>query len=99
MTKLEELRQQKKELELKIKQLENADFLKIGEAKIDKEHYATDKPDRYYVAIRIWLPDSNKWVWRSISSGEDKKAVIARLPILIGDLQKLFDELAKETSK
>ena len=99
MDELEKLRRQKKELEAKIKQLENADFLQVGAAKIDKEHYPTGKPDRHYVAVSVWLPDSERWTWRSVSTGPDRKAVIARLPVVINDLQRLFDRLTAETSE
>ena len=94
---LKELLQKKREIENQIKTLKNADYRRVGDAKIDKIHYSTNKPDRYYVAVKVYLLDSNKWVWRMVASSEFKQEAIDRIPAIIQDLGGLYDVMTKES--
>lgn len=97
MTELEKLIKQKREIEQKIREARHREVI-VGRAKVGIEHYPTDKPDRYYVAIETGYRSGNRYdaigrsAWRSIISGESREAVIAGIPEIISDLQKLYDQ-------
>lgn len=99
MTELEKLIKQKREIEQKIREAKHREVI-IGKAKVGIEHYPTDKPDRYYVAIEAGYRSGNRFdamgrtAWRSIISGESRETVIAGIPEIISDLQKLYDQEA-----
>ena len=99
MTKLEELIAQKREIEQKIREERNMEIV-VGRVKVGMEHYPTDKPDRYYVAIESGYNGGNRLdcmgrrAWRSIISGLSRKDVIAGIPEIVRDLQKLYEQEA-----
>lgn len=90
MNELEELLKQKKEIEEKIKALKNQGCIN-GVAKIDIEHYPTEKPDRHFLAIRYKTYSGNE-SWRSIYSACDRESVIKAIPGIIYDLHGLYEK-------
>lgn len=97
MTELEKLKLQKKEIEKRIRELNNQSA-HAGCAMVGVEHYPTDKPDRWYVAIEATYKDGNRHdsmgraAKRSIINGASRKAVIAGIPEVVRDLQALYDQ-------
>lgn len=90
MNELAELIQQKKEIEQKIKELKNGTSV-VGQAKIDVQHYPTEKPDRHFLAVYYKPLDSGRQKWQTIYSANDRQAVINVIPQIIGNLQELYD--------
>lgn len=93
MSTIEELKQKRKELDAEIKRLLNEDFCQVGKCKLDKEHYPTSKPDEYYVAVQITLPDSGKLIWRSVARSTDKQECIEMIPGIVENLSGLYKAL------
>ena len=95
-TELEELLEQRRLINARIRQIQ-AENITVGRAKIGVERYPTNKPDRWYVAIKIQqqYPDK-KESWRSIISGDTRADVASKIPDVIRDLQRLYDS---ETQK
>ena len=99
MTELEQLREQKKKIDQRIRELKRREIV-VGKVKIGMESYPTDLPDRYYVAIEAGYRDGNRTdamgrtAWRSIINGPSKEAVVAGIPEIILDLQALYDQEA-----
>ena len=97
--RLQELMEQKKAIECEIKMLKNQATI-YGYAKLDKEHFATDKEDEWYVAI--WSEYYDDWYkkhkkeqgrWRSIIRNPDKNLVISKIDDVIADLKGLKEKL------
>lgn len=93
MDKLEELRRKRKEIDDEIKKIINADFYQVGNVKFDKDHYPTNRPDEFYVAVHCEIPDSGKLVWRSVVRNTDKQKAIDGIPDVIENLKELYDAL------
>lgn len=100
---LKELLRQKREIEDKIKALHEGVPVEIGNVKLDKEHYPTTKPDRYFVAVRSTYRDGNtkdslgRDRWSAIINGTDRQAVIDQIPERIKELQALYDKLMERS--
>ena len=98
-SKLQELLEQKKALEREIRILKkNSTF--CGCAKLDKEHFSTNKADEWYVAV--WMEYYDEWTrqhkkengrWRSIIRNPDKNLVISKIDDVIADLKGLKEKL------
>ena len=97
MNELDELIAQKREIEQKIREVRRREVT-VGKVKVGMEHYPTDLPDRYYVAIETGYKGGNRKdamgrsAWRSIINGPSREAVIAGIPEVIRDLQALYDQ-------
>ena len=94
MSKLEELKKQKREIEQKIKELECTAVV-CGCAKLDKEHYPTVKPDEWAIYIKRILDKELKRQpgWYSIIRSQDKEWCINQIQIVVNDLQGLLEKL------
>lgn len=99
MTELEKLIAQKREIEQKIREARNRETV-VGRVKVGVEHYPTNKPDRHYVAIETGYKDGNQTdcmgrrAWRSIINGTSRKEVVAGIPEIIDDLQRMYEQEA-----
>lgn len=98
MTEIEKLRQQKKELEQRIRELSCKETT-CGRAKYGTEHFTMGRPDRHYIKIRSeWtnaaLRNSR---WLSIFSAESKQDAVEKIPGIIRDLQELYEEMMGKT--
>lgn len=98
MSELQELLRERQRIEERIRELKNGSTLRRGSAKIDVEHYPTQKPDRHYAAIRVILPDSGREVWRTVISGESRRSVAEKIPGLIKDLEDLLEAYKEAAS-
>ena len=92
MDEIEKLMQQKREIEAKIKMLKNQSTIS-GMAKVDVEHYPTIKPDRHYLAIYYRPLDDGRPRWQTIFSANDRASIVAAIPGIVSDLQKLYASL------
>ena len=89
---IEELKQKRKEINEQIRRLENADFFQCGNAKIDKQHYPTQKPDEYMICVK-YEPVGGRGKWASVARGVSKEEVINKIPEIIKDLRGLYDAI------
>ena len=92
MTELEKLKEQKREIETKIKALQNQTE-QYGIAKIDLEHYPTSKPDRHYLAIHYKPLGDGRPKWQTIFSALDRQGVIDAIPGIVENLKQLYENL------
>ena len=93
-SELENLKNQKRELERRIKELENNTVI-YGCAKLDMEHYPTQLPDRHYIAIMVdesYL-GGNRNRWRTVANGKTRDDAINQIPTIINDLQSLYNQV------
>ena len=95
MDELEKLMKQKKEIEEKIRILKNQSTI-CGMAKVDVEHYPTSKPDRHFLAIYYRPLDNGRAKWQTIFSANDRASVIAVIPEIANNLQKLYANLTED---
>lgn len=91
MTELEELIQQKKEIESRIKELKNK-HLQYGRVKISAEIVSMDS---YYLAIKCATSNGVKSSYHKMFCAYGKKNVVDEIPKIINDLENLY-KLAKE---
>lgn len=87
MTELERLKEEKKRIELKIKELSGTPVYK--RCKIDYETYPTGKPTRHFVAIKYY-PIGGRAKYQTIFSALEKEEVIDAIPEIIEELQGLY---------
>lgn len=95
MSELQDLINQKKELEERIRELRfKARY--FGCAKIDIEHYPTIRPDEWYIAIKVpgVMPEDQSR-YRSIIRGHSKEECAEKIPQIINDLQGLYEQLTE----
>jgi hypothetical protein len=99
MTELEELQEQKKEIEQRIKELRHADKnVKCGRAKLAFMHYPGVALDHYYIGIEC-IPVNKCDRTRSahIIQGLTREDAAGQIPEVIKDLQGLYDKLKGES--
>lgn len=95
---LRKLREQKKQIESQIAILKQQSQV-CGCAKLDKDHYATSKPDEWYIAVfqeccdEIDKKRGVKGRWRSIIRNPDMQKVIDGIDVVIADLQGLKEKI------
>lgn len=97
MNELEKLIQQKKEINERIRQIKTQGIVVVEGAKLDKEHYATDKPDEWMISV--WMNNLNtgrRNRWLSVVRGTNKTEVMLQIGPLIESLEKLREELKRE---
>ena len=95
MTRLEELRQKRKEIDAEIKKIQNCDYRQHGNAKIDSEHYTTGREKEYKVCV-IYKPVGGVARWSTVIRSTNRQEAIDRIPEIIRDLRGLYDDLMKE---
>lgn len=85
MSQLEELKRQRKELDAKIKELENIEII-CGVAKFDGRHVS--------IIIKKW-DEERKYdnLWKKIIYSNRSEPVKEQLKTLIYDLQTLYDKI------
>lgn len=93
MSELQDLINQKREIEKRIKQLKNASVF-YGCTKIDIDHYHTSRPDEWYIAVKVsGVYEDEQSRYRSIIRGHTRQECIDKIPTIIKDLQVLYDKL------
>ena len=93
MTELEKLKAQKKEIDRRIRELQDTAIIVNG-AKLDAHRYQ-GLPDEWFVAIKM-LTRSGKPRWQPISVDENKQKCIDRIDTIVADLMELKKKLEGE---
>ena len=97
MSELEKLKQERKLLDEKIKALSGIPVYK--RCKIDFQDYPTDKPTRYFVAIK-YQPIGGRAKYQTLFSSNDRNKVIEAIPSIVEELQGLYNlAISKETER
>lgn len=84
---LERLKQQKREIEERIKELSN-DHISHGVVRFSKEHFAGPREDEYALWIKS-RSDEEPVRWRGVLRNRNREAVIQSIDVLIEDLRAL----------
>ena len=95
MTALEELKQKRRELDAKIKELENGNFIRCGNARYEHREYSTGKIDEIIAVNRpreLRGQRYSEW-WGQVISASTKGELVERLRGTINDLQQLLEKL------
>ena len=79
--------EQKKQIEAQIKALKSQ-AVYCGCVKFAKDYYPTDRPEGWYIAVKMRTEEGGER-WRGIIRSTDKVKVIEKLPEVIADLQGL----------
>ncbi len=101
-SEIERLKEQKRAIERKIRELEHADKnAQVGRARFSYQHYPGCAPDYYYISVRCnkVMIEPSKIMWRSIIQSETREGAIAQIPEVIADLQALYEELKGEENE
>ena len=102
MDKLKELKRQRKEIDEQIKQLIGQERT-VGRAKIYRQHYPTDKPDRWSLSIKLLdlreegQKDNERYF--PVIASEIRGKVVNAIPLLIESLTKLYEQEMMEDEK
>ena len=101
MTELEQLIEQKKEIEAKIKELECKE-VKFGNARLSYTDKLVNEGEPIWsidILTFTDYPKTYKPVWRKVVIQRDRDVAIDDLGNLIDDLELLYRELAKKTRR
>ena len=88
MTRLEELRKQKREIEAEIKKLSNQ-VIQVGRCKFHREHYATCRGDEWIVTYTSRTQDKRDERNKRLIANNDRDTAIAQIDDVINDLEEL----------
>lgn len=95
MTVLEELKKQRRELDAKIKEIENPKYLRCGSARYEHRVYATGKTEEIIAVCRprnIRGTKYSEW-WGQMLNAKTKDELKERLQAVISDLQQLLERM------
>ena len=101
MTVLEELKMQRRELDAKIKEIENPKYLRCGSARYEHRVYATGKVEEIIAVCRprnIRGTKYSEW-WGQMLNAKTKSELMEELQGTIADLQKLLVLMDEETGE
>lgn len=99
MSEIEELKQQRKELDRKIRELETQQ-ISSGEARLAFRHYSGSRPDDWLVQYHVKYIGggyriTNKWL--TLVYLPDKKSAKSAIMSVINDLQNLLKAVEEVT--
>lgn len=95
MTALEELKQKRREIDAKIKELEGGKILRCGNARYEHREYCTGRVDEIIAVNRpreLRGHQYSEW-WGQVISAKTKEELVAKLRATIADLQQLLERL------
>ena len=96
MTILEELKRQRRELDQKIKEIEDPKYLRCGSARYEHRVYANGKVEEIIAVCRqrdIRGTKHSEW-WGQMLNSKTKGELIEKLQETIADLQQLLERMA-----
>lgn len=96
MSEIEELKKQKKEIEKRIRDLENKNLIS-GKAKRDSMKFSTHRPTEYFVAVLCEPCDGGQARYRRIVESRNMAELPGMLEEVITDLQALLAKMKEET--
>lgn len=97
-TELEMLKQQRREIDERIKFLQRRTIV-CGSARISSEHFDNPSREKYSLAIRTTHLPYNQRRWQTIFSDFDRQSVIKAIPGIVADLQELYESVKVEEGK
>lgn len=95
MTLLEEYKQKRRELDMKIKELESGKFIRCGNARYEHREYSTGKIKEI---IAVNMPRElrgqrySEW-WGQVISAKTKEELMEKLKATIADMQQLLERM------
>ena len=98
MTTLEELKKQRRELDVKIKELENPNYIRCGDVRYEHRVYPTGKVDEIIAVNRprkLRSKNYSEW-WGNTISAQTKEELVERLRGIIKDMQMLLEKMEKK---
>ena len=91
MTLLEEYKQKRRELDMKIKELENGKFIRCGNARYEHREYSTGKIEEI-IAVNRPKNHCPEW-WGQVIKAKTKEELMEKLKATIADLQQLLERM------
>ena len=101
MTALEELKQKRRELDAKIKELENGRILRCGDARYEHRVYSSGRVDEIIAVNRpreLRGHRYSEW-WGQVISAKTKEELVAKLRETIADLQQLLERMEGDAAR
>ena len=101
MTALEELKQKRRELDAKIKELENGRILRCGDARYEHRVYSSGRVDEIIAVNRpreLRGHRYSEW-WGQVISAKTKEELVAKLRATIADLQQLLERMEGDAAR
>lgn len=92
MTRLEELRQQKREIEAEIKKLSQKE-IRVGRCKFHCQHYSTVRKDEWIVTYESRSHNKQEERNKRLIANTNRDEAIKQISDVITDLQKLQETL------
>lgn len=95
MTLLEEYKQKRRELDAKIKELENGCFIRCGNARYEHREYSTGRIDEIIAVNRpreLRGQRYSEW-WGQVISAKTKSELVTKLRETIADMQQLLERM------
>ena len=102
MKEIEELKKQKEQIENKIRELTVGTMffnVDVPMVKIDRVHYTGDRPDEWFLAVKMFAVDkeSKRPIrWMSIIRAHKKEDLLEKLDPIVDALIVARDRLRKE---
>lgn len=95
MTVLEELKKQRRELDARIKELENPKYLRCGSARYEHRVYAIGKVEEIIAVCRPRNIRGTKYTewWGQMLNAKTKSELMEKLQGTIADLQQLLERM------
>ena len=89
MTELEQLIEQRRELDRRIREIREQNIT-CGSVKLYRRHYTGCHPDDWCLAVKTDIhSEFRPVVWRTISADTDREKVVRQLPGIIRDMNEL----------
>ena len=101
MTLLEEYKQKRRELDAKIKELENGRILRCGNARYEHRVYSSGRVDEIVAVNRpreLRGHRYSEW-WGQVISAKTKEELVAKLRETIADLQQLLERMEESEKR
>ena len=101
MTLLEEYKQKRRELDAKIKELENGRILRCGNARYEHRVYSSGRVDEIVAVNRpreLRGHRYSEW-WGQVISAKTKEELVAKLRETIADLQNLLERMEESEKR
>lgn len=95
MTELEELKQQRREIDAKIKELEGGRYIRCGNARYEHREYGTGKVEEIIAINRpreLRGERYSEW-WGQMICAKTKEELVVMLRSTIADLQQLLERM------
>ena len=97
MTVLEELKQQRRELDAKIKEIENGNYIRCGNVRYEHRVYPTGKIEEIIAVNRprdLRGKMYSEW-WGNTINAQTKEELIKKLRGIISDMHQLLEKMER----